>query len=129
MSQTARFRCNVSSELCCPGAKRRNWARYSLHASTECRSYDEDLIFLHFLLSVWLLCSNTSSQLAWWVLLTVLRTEDHNDQLSFSSKIFVRRWTQMQKLLISWKTPRKGYSENWKRRYSISMRRMHKWTR
>ena len=32
-SPTARYRCDVSSELCCPGAKSRKGRRHSLHAS------------------------------------------------------------------------------------------------
>ena len=33
VSPMARHRCDVSSELCSPGAKSRRWTRHSLHAS------------------------------------------------------------------------------------------------
>ena len=33
VSSTDRHRCDVSSELCCPGAEPRNGSRHSLHAS------------------------------------------------------------------------------------------------
>ena len=46
MSPTARHRCNVSLELCSPGAKPRRGPRHSLHASAYSSEYNEDLIFL-----------------------------------------------------------------------------------
>ena len=44
---SARHHCDVSSELCYPGAKLRRWTRHSLHASAKYREYNENLmIFL-----------------------------------------------------------------------------------
>ena len=45
VSPTARHRCDVSSELCSPGATGRgDGPRHSSHASAKYREYNEDLI-------------------------------------------------------------------------------------
>ena len=44
VSPTACLRCDVSLDLCCPGAEPRGWSRHSLHASANYREYNEDIL-------------------------------------------------------------------------------------
>ena len=43
-----RHRCDVSSKLCCPGAKPRRWLRHSLHASTFHRESTNNIDLIVF---------------------------------------------------------------------------------